>query len=142
MLNWYLVSFMKIELILRDNKKKVTPERLELFSWMEKKHLFTSAELESWFSKIGRASIFRTIKLFLELGILRRVSLWESGESYEIECCKKHHHEHMKCNLCGTILSFSSEKICSKIFSEAKKLGFHIDEHSLSILWKCKNCNS
>jgi len=38
---------MKIELILRDNKKKVTPERLELFSWMEKKHLFTSAELES-----------------------------------------------------------------------------------------------
>lgn len=133
---------MKIEKILRENKKSCTPERLELYAWMEKKHLFTSADLEADFSHIGRASIFRTLKLFTEIWVLRRVNLWESGESYEIECCKKHHHEHMKCNSCGDVLSFASDAICKQIFTQAKKLGFHIDEHSLSILWKCKNCNS
>jgi len=133
---------MDIEKILRKHKKKVTPERSLLFAWMEKKHLFTSASLESDFKDIGRASIFRTLKLFTELWVLRRVNLWESGESYEIECCKKHHHEHMKCMSCGDVLSFQSNNICDRIFSEAKKLGFHIDEHSLSILGKCKNCIS
>ena len=131
---------MEIEKILREHKKSVTPERIELFAWMEQKHLFTSGDLESGFTHIGRASIFRTIKLFVELWILRRVNLWESGESYEIECCKKHHHEHMKCNSCWDILSFASDSICKQIFVQAKKLSFHIDEHSLSILWKCKNC--
>lgn len=133
---------MKIEKILKENKKSCTPERLELYSWMESKHLFTSGDLESAFSHIGRASIFRTLKLFTELWVLRRVNLWEAWESYEIECCKKHHHEHMKCNSCWDILSFASDAICKQIFEQAAKLGFHINEHSLSILWTCKNCNS
>jgi len=133
---------MKIEQKLRNHKKKVTPERVELFSWMEKKHLFNSSDIEKNFSHIGRASIFRTLKLFCEIWILRRLNLWESGDKYEVECCEKHHHEHMKCNDCWDIISFTSDLICKKIFSEARKLGFHIDEHSLSIFWKCKNCIS
>lgn len=131
---------MNIEKILKSKGKKVTPERVKLFNWMEKKHLFTSADIEWDFPDTGRASVFRTLKLFVEIWILRRINLWESGESYEIECCSKHHHEHMKCNACWDILSFDSDAICSKIFSQAKKLWFHIDEHSLSIFWKCKNC--
>ena len=131
---------MKIENILKSHTKKCTPERLELFAWMEKKHLFNSVDLESAFPNIGRASIFRTIKLFCEIWILRKIYLWEAAESYEIECCKKHHHEHMKCNSCGDVLSFESENICKKLFSEAKKIGFQISEHSIWIFGTCKNC--
>lgn len=133
---------MKIEETLRSAKKKVTPERLELFAWMESAKLFTSADVEWNFPHIGRASIFRTLKLFVELGVLRRVNLGEAGESYEIECCKKCHREHMKCKTCWEIISFHSEKICDLIFTEAKKLGFHISEHSLSIFGTCKKCNA
>ena len=131
---------MKIEDVLKRNKKKCTPERLELFAWMEKKHLFTSADLELEFPHLWRASIFRTIKLFCETWALRRIYLWESGESYELECCSKHHHEHMKCNNCGNVVSFESGNICKKLFSEAKKIGFHVSEHSIWIFGTCKNC--
>jgi Fe2+ or Zn2+ uptake regulation protein len=58
---------MKIEGILKEHKKSCTPERIELFTWMEKRHLFTSGDLEARCSHIGRASIFRTLKLFTEL---------------------------------------------------------------------------
>lgn len=133
---------MEIKQELKNHRKKVTPERIELFSWMESKHLFNSSDLEKDFSHIGRASIFRTLKLFCEIWVLRRLSLWESWDTYEIECCEKHHHEHMKCTTCWDVLTFASENLCKKIFVEAKKLGFHIDEHSLSIFWKCKNCIS
>jgi hypothetical protein len=37
---------MKIETLLQANKKKCTPERLNIFVWIEKQHIFTSADLE------------------------------------------------------------------------------------------------
>jgi Fe2+ or Zn2+ uptake regulation protein len=46
----------------------------------------------------------------------------------------------MKCNNCGDILSFESQNICNKLFSEAKKIGFKISEHSIWIFGTCKNC--
>lgn len=131
---------MKIETLLKKNNKKITPERVKIFEEMNNMHLFESKDLMAIFPEIGRASIFRTIKLFCEIWVLRRVNFWESGESYEVECCKKHHHEHMKCTSCWDILNFQSADICDKIFLEAKKFWFHINEHSLSILGKCKNC--
>lgn len=131
---------MKIENILKKHNKKVTPERLALYKKMENMHLFESKDLVSCFPKIWRASIFRSIKLFCEIGALRRIYLWDNHEKYEVECCSKHHHEHMKCNGCWEILSFDSGKICEKIFSQAKKLWFHISEHSVNILGTCKNC--
>lgn len=58
---------MKIEEILRKHNMKVTPERLKIFSQMEQMHLFESKDLIEFFPEIGRASIFRTIKLFCEI---------------------------------------------------------------------------
>lgn len=131
---------MDIKNILRNHWKKATPERVELFEWMGKNHLFNSADIEKNFSHIGRASIFRTLKLFCDIWVLRRIYLWDSWDKYEVECCETHHHEHMKCKQCWDILNFAADNICKKIFSEAKKLSFHIEEHSLSIFGKCKKC--
>jgi Fe2+ or Zn2+ uptake regulation protein len=68
--------------------------------------------------------------------------LWDNHEKYEVECCSKHHHEHMKCMWCWDILSFDSAKICEQIFSRAKTLWFHISEHSVNIMGTCKSCNT
>lgn len=133
---------MKIENLLKKSGKKITPERIKLFESMRNRHLFESKDFIEQFPDISRASIFRTIKLFCEIWAIRRVYLWDNHESYEVECCSKHHHEHMKCIWCGDIMSFESENICKKIFLEAKKFGFHISEHSVNILGTCKKCSS
>lgn len=132
---------MNIINILRSSWKKATPERIELFTYMNKKHIFTANDIAENFSTIGRASIFRSIKLFAELGIIRKIQVWRSAESYEVEHSHSH-HEHMTCNSCGDIISFLSEGICKKIFSEAEKLGFEISQHSIGVFGKCKNCIS
>ena len=131
---------MKIQNILRDAWKKATPERIELFNYMDKKHIFTANDITENFSNIGRASIFRTIKLFVEIWVLRRVHIGDGAENYEIQH-SHNHHEHMACNVCGSIISIASESICKKIFSEAKKIGFQIQEHSVNIFGTCSNCN-
>lgn len=132
---------MDIEKILKTHKKSITPERLSLFTAMDEKHIFSAYNIEQDFPNLSRASIFRTIKLFLELWVIRRLPLWENGDVYEIEHTH-HHHEHMKCQSCWDIFSFDSENICKKIFEAAKKQWFKISEHSLGIFGTCYKCTS
>ena len=58
---------MNIEALLKREKKSVTPERKELFVKMQEFHVFSARDIETSFPNIGRASIFRTIKLFCEI---------------------------------------------------------------------------
>ena len=131
---------MNLEKLLKSSGKNITPERLRLGEWMKTKHLFTSSDIENTFSDIGRASIFRSVKLFSEIWYLRKIQIGDTNSvSYEVEHAH-HHHEHMKCNSCGDIISFESENICKKLFTQAKKIGFQISEHSIWILGTCKKC--
>jgi len=133
---------MKIQSILKQKNKKITPERILLSTWMEKRHLFTASDILKEFSEVSRASIFRTLKLFSEIGYLRALNIGENKEMcYEVEH-EHHHHEHMKCDTCGDIISFGSDEICKKIFTSAKKMWFQVTQHSLNISGKCKNCIS
>jgi Fe2+ or Zn2+ uptake regulation protein len=58
---------MNIENILKQHGKSITEERKEIFSFLETKHIFSAQEVLEQFPILGRASIFRTIKLFLEI---------------------------------------------------------------------------
>ena len=131
---------MKIEQYLKKNNKSITKERKEIFSFINSKHIFSSLDILNNFENIWRASVFRTIKLFLDIWIIRRVWFWDREEKYEVND-DGNHHEHMKCSSCNCIISFSSEDICSKIFEAAKKKGFKIQEHSIWVIWTCSNCS-
>ncbi|PZM86571.1 hypothetical protein DLH72_00685 [Candidatus Gracilibacteria bacterium] len=130
---------MNIKNILKKNKKRITSERIEIFKFISKKHIFDSNDILKNFENIGRASVFRTINLFLELGIIRVIKKDKSGDSYEI-VDEKHSHEHMECGDCGDILNFESEKIYKEITKNAEKLGFKIENKIINISGKCKKC--
>jgi len=131
---------MSIKHILREQKNRVTPERIAIYEFLETKHLFTYNDIVDNFSTISRASVFRTLNLFLELWVIRKLEVWENIATYELQTTH-HHHEHMKCSKCSTIINFESESICKKLFIEAKKMWFEIKSHSIGILGICKNCN-
>jgi len=58
---------MDIIQILKDDNNRVTPERVAIYTFLETKHLFTYNDIIDNFSSISRASVFRTLNLFLEL---------------------------------------------------------------------------
>jgi Fur family ferric uptake transcriptional regulator len=130
---------MKLEKILKENWCRVTKERLGIFDYIQDNHLFNANDLITKFDYIGRASIFRTINLFLDNWIIRRINIWNKIETYEIndDNCS---HEHMKCKKCNSIINFDSESICKNIFEKADELWFSISEHSIWVLWVCKSC--
>ncbi len=98
---------MNIEFVLKQGGKSLTKERKDVFAFMETRHMFTAQDIMDSFTDISRASVFRTLGLFVSLGIIRRIPFSEKGEVYELNDIQ-HHHEHMKCNICQTILSFDS----------------------------------
>lgn len=130
---------MKIENLLKESNLRVTKERIEIFELIKTKHIFNYNDIQDNFENIWRSSIFRTLNLFLELWILRKVDIWSTAITYEL-IDEKHHHEHMKCEKCDSIISFHSDSICNKIFEEAKKIDFKIKSHNIWIIWTCKNC--
>jgi Fe2+ or Zn2+ uptake regulation protein len=130
---------MKIENFLKQNAKRITPERIAIFEFLQTQHIFTYNDIILHFSDISRASVFRTLNLFFELGVIRKVEIGEKTMTYELNN-ETHHHEHMKCNKCGVLINFPSESICEQIFKEAKKIGFEIKSHNIGIMGICKNC--
>lgn len=131
---------MEIAIMLKKHGKSLTTERSEIYSFIETKHIFSAQDIRENFKNIWRASIFRTINIFLEIGVIRRIPFSERWEVYELNHTG-HHHEHMKCERCNEVMSFDSHNICKKIFEEAKKSGFQIREHSISIFGICKKCS-
>ncbi len=130
---------MNIEKILKDHKKRITNERIEILDFISKKHIFDANDIINNFKNNWRASVFRTINLFLEIWIIRKIKSTKNGDSYEI-VDKKHSHEHMECWKCWQILNFASETINKEIEQKAEILWFKIDEKFISISWKCQKC--
>lgn len=130
---------MNIVNILKNNKNRVTPERIAIFNYLKTKHIFTYNDIKENFKNIWRASIFRTLNLFLELWVIRKVEFWKKIMAYEIDD-KDNHHEHMMCEKCDSIISFDSNFICNKIFDEATKIWFKVKQHSIWVLGICKKC--
>jgi len=130
---------MNIEKILKENNNRITPERISIFNFLKTKHIFTYNDIMDNFKELWRSSIFRTLNLFLDLWVIRKVDIWENIMTYELND-ENHHHEHMKCNKCNSIITFHSDNICKKIFEEAKKIWFEIKSHNIWIVGTCKNC--
>lgn len=97
-------------------------------------------ELITTLPSIDRASIYRTVELFIELGIIERIQM---GWKYKIELSDaySHHHHHMSCINCGRLLSFAENHKLEDVLEEiSKEYGFTPTAHQIEIRGYCKHC--
>lgn len=87
---------------------------------------------------IGRATVFRTVKLLTELGVICRVVLENRGIRYVLSTSS--HHHHLICSECGSVTEFSSPQLDQAIQEEAEAAGFELSGHTVELYGKCKRC--
>ena len=89
---------------------------------------------------IGLATIYRVLTQFESADLVQRHH-FESGHAV-FELKDNAHHDHIVCIQCGNIVEFLDESIEERQKAVSKKLGFEINEHSLTIYGKCikKDC--
>ena len=87
---------------------------------------------------IGRATVFRALELFQELGVIERIDL-PSGEHAYVVCEPEHHH-HVICSNCGRSADIDDRGIKALNKKIAKRTGYRIDQHRVELFGLCPAC--
>lgn len=103
---------------------------------------FTAADLvadaRSGRLGIGRATVFRALDLFEDLGVVERLDL-PSGEHAYVPCEPIHHH-HVICSRCGRTEEIDDPGIDTVTRSIGRRTGYRIDSHRLELFGLCPPC--
>lgn len=90
-------------------------------------------------SKIGRASVYRTIPILVEGGIIREVEKTERHAHYE-KVVENKHHDHLICLSCGRTIEFYSPTLEMLQDEICQREGFKGLRHNLEIMGHCREC--
>lgn len=88
---------------------------------------------------IGRATIFRTLDVLTELGVIERLDL-PSGDHAYVACEPVHHHHHVVCSRCGRTADVDDAGLNAVTVEIARRTGFRIDAHRLELFGLCPAC--
>ncbi|WCN36863.1 Fur family transcriptional regulator [Aneurinibacillus uraniidurans] len=132
---------------LHESSYKLTPQReatLRVLLENEEKHL--SAE-EVWLlvkqkaPETGLATVYRTLELMSELGILDKVNFGDGAVRYDFRNeDAEHHHHHLICVECGTVDEIHEDLLGEVEQAVSEKFHFHILDHRLSFHGVCHRC--
>ena len=87
---------------------------------------------------ISRATVYRTLSLLGEAGLLKEIDLGEQETTYDPNFHDKPSHNHLVCKDCGKVLEFEDSGIDTLNDCVARRLGFRPLEHSLKIEASCE----
>lgn len=90
-------------------------------------------------SKYGRSTVYRTLELFVECGILRKLHLGSRAAAFEL-VIETEHHEHLLCEVCGKIIEFECPEIERLQDEICEGLNFVPTSHILRITGICDEC--
>ena len=82
-------------------------------------------------SKISIATVYRTVRLFEEAGIIEKHDFGDGRARYEE--MREEHHDHLIDLKSGKVIEFSNEEIERLQHSIAEKLGYKLVDHRLEL---------
>ena len=99
---------------------------------------FTAEELCDDLPWVGRATVYRTIKLFLEAGVICKLPLLEGAHLYLL--CSVGHHHHSVCVECGVVEELRVAAVERLISAVSADIRGRIVEHRLELYVNCGAC--
>ena len=89
---------------------------------------------------VGRATVFRSLDVLAELGVVERLDL-PSGEHAFVACEAAHHH-HVVCSRCGRTTDIADSGLASIIADVGRRSGYAIESHRLELFGLCPACQA
>ena len=90
-------------------------------------------------SKIGYATVYRTLKLLTECGVAFERKFGDGLTRYEL-ADDEGHHDHLICVECSKIVEFEEAKIEELQERVAKDHGFQLQSHKHELYGVCADC--
>lgn len=120
---------------MRGGGYKATPQRLAVLRALVEEQHQRLEEVRARCPEVGLVTVYRTLGLLGELGIVRRLDL---GDGARYELAEDHHH-HMICESCGDISEFEECPLDPERLP-LENTGFEVRAHSLEVYGRCGAC--
>lgn len=136
-----------LKLIEESTFRLTRPRRVLLEAILAQKGPFSAPSLEKLLSRSEKGlgcdpvTIYRTLPVFEELGIIERCDFSDDVTQYEVSLNHKgHHHHHIVCNSCKTVVPLD---FCVVDGQEQllRKMGYTDLTHRLEFAGKCPDCS-
>src|SRR5438093_13509340 len=128
---------------LESRKLRLTSQRQAIIDsvFCTEEH-FTAEQLLAWArqrdSSVSRATVYRTLPLLTESGLVREMDFGKDYKFYDPNYADHPNHSHIICQDCEKIVEFESDKI-EKLENEiSHRLGFELKTQRLQITGRCE----
>ena len=132
-------TYQSLMAVLEEQGCRATAPRKAIVGVLDQKQGgFTAEELCDDLPWVGRATVYRTIKLFLEAGVICKLPLLEGAHLYLL--CSVGHHHHSVCVECGVVEELRVAAVERLISTVSADIRGEIVEHRLELYVNCGAC--
>ena len=133
----------KVAATLKQHGYKLTPQRRVVIQAIAstQDHLTPTAiydKVHQDHPNIGFVTIYRTLEILAELGLICELHAGGNCHSYTIGA--PGHHHHLICSGCRKVVDFTGYDLGKVQQNLAKETGFRIDDHLLEFIGLCQTC--
>lgn len=89
--------------------------------------------------RLGRATVFRTLDLLVDLGLAQRFE-GDGHVHLYTSCDPIRHHHHLVCRRCGATADIDDREVERLIVSMRRRHGFVLDHDTLDFYGTCAAC--
>jgi Fur family ferric uptake transcriptional regulator len=129
--------------LLERNGVRATPRRLEVLEELAREPDDVTAQ-ELWSrlrerdSAAGLATVYRTLALLSERGVVDVLSHHGGEQCYRL--CGDEHHHHLLCERCHRVVELQECGLDDWVKAAAKRHGFVATDHRVEIVGLCADC--
>ena len=114
------------------------PRRLVISAAAAQGRPFTAEELCAALPCVGRATVYRGLRLLVETDLVCRVLLEDRELRYQLS--HQGHHHHLLCAVCGASADLEGCDVEETLREAAAAAGFQMSGHWLEIYGRCADC--
>lgn len=137
----------KLKINLKQKGYKLTPQRRAIVdiiiqnagSHLTTEELYDLVKTEC--PEIGLATVYRTVQLLEELGVVSKLDLNDGCYRYElVREDENHQHHHLICSQCGKVIEVQGDLLEVLEHEIESKYDFKIKNHSVKFYGICSEC--
>ncbi|MHB1538797.1 MAG: Fur family transcriptional regulator [Solirubrobacteraceae bacterium] len=132
----------RLERRLRTRGHRVTSQRILVYRALcaQRRHLTAEdvlAAVQNVMPKISLPTIYATLQLLQDIGLVRRLSAGTGALLFESRISR---HSHAVCHSCGTVLDIEEPPLASAALASAAAVGFAADDTHVLVTGLCQDC--
>lgn len=127
---------------LKESNCKITPQRIAIYNILKESKDHPNAEaiykkLEPTYPTISLATIYKSLELFDQLGLIQVINIGENSFRYD---CKAYSHPHLICSICHKVEDLNVDYFKDLTETVETATNYKISKQQLSFYGVCPQC--